>query len=292
MLQSMTGFGNASCELPDKTVNVEIRSLNGKTLDLYVRLPHQYRDKEIDIRNDLTARLKRGKVEVVFNIEYKDEKQPSLINTGAVKSYYNQIRKVLEELGVPAAQEPILQAVMRLPEVLNNGKQSLDPEEWEIVKHTLMRALEAFDNFRSQEGKTIAGDVLMRLGLIESFLGQIEPFEKERHDGIRRKLMNSLRECFQQENHDMNRYEQEMIYYLEKLDITEEKTRLKQHCHYFRQVMEETDMAGRKLGFVSQEIGREINTIGSKANHADIQKLVVLMKDELEKIKEQLLNVL
>jgi uncharacterized protein (TIGR00255 family) len=208
-----------------------------------------------------------------------------------IKNYYRQIRAIADELGAPA-DEPLLQAVLRMPEAMNNDKEAIDPGESAALLQALTAAAEEIDKYRSSEGAALAGDIAMRIGLIESFLNKIEPFEKERAEAIRSKLQSSLLEFIPSESIDKNRYEQELIYYLEKLDISEEKTRLKQHCKYFMEVMQETDQVGRKLGFVAQEIGREINTIGSKANHSGIQKLVVLMKDELEKIKEQLMNVL
>lgn len=291
MIQSMTGYGKASCDLGEKTATFEIKTLNSKQLDLYFRVPNGYREKEMDMRNELMNKIKRGKVEVNLNIEFKEGKQATQINTAVVKDYYNQLKAITEEIGV-MSNEPVLQAVLRMPEALNSEKHNIDKDESSMLLKTLGIAMEELDKFRNNEGASLAQDISNRILLIEKFLDSIDPFEKERSDMMRAKLHNSLLDFVPQESIDKNRYEQELIYYLEKLDISEEKTRLRHHCRYFTEVMHEPDQVGRKLGFVAQEIGREINTIGSKANHSGIQKLVVLMKDELEKIKEQLLNVL
>jgi len=256
-----------------------------------MRMPNPYKDKEMEIRNEIANRLKRGKVDVGFTLEFKEGKQATQINTGIVKGYYNQLRSISEELGI-AGNEPLLQTILRLPDALNTEKDSVPEDEWAKIQQSFSSALDSLEKFRGQEGKSLGFDIINRINLIEAFLTQIEPFEKERTDQIRNRLSHSQLESVQREKMDPNRFEQELIYYLEKLDISEEKTRLKHHCHYFLEVMKEPDQVGRKLGFVAQEIGREINTIGSKANHSGIQKLVVLMKDELEKIKEQLMNVL
>lgn len=291
MIQSMTGYGKASCDLGDKTAIFEIKSLNSKQFDLYLRLPNGYRENEMEIRNELMNRIKRGKVEVNLTLEFKEGKQATQINAAVVKGYYQQIKAIAEELSLEAG-EPVLQAVLRMPETLNNEKHLTDPEEKNMLFNTLNEAVNELDRFRSTEGAAMAKDISKRIEYIESFLDQIEPLEKERSSLIRSKLETSMLEFIPRESIDNNRFEQELIYYLEKLDISEEKTRLRHHCKYFIDVMQESDQVGRKLGFVAQEIGREINTIGSKANHSGIQKYVVLMKDELEKIKEQLLNVL
>lgn len=291
MIQSMTGYGKATCELGEKVATIEIKSLNSKQLDFYFRMPPAYRDKEMDMRAELANRLKRGKIEVTFNIEYKEGKQATQINTAVVKDYYRQLTEIIRETGI-SNNEPVLQTILRLPESLNNDKELVDPEEAQKIMQTLVQAIDELEKFRNTEGLALANDVASRIGIIESYLEQVGPLEKERTQAIRNKLESSLLEFIPRESIDKNRYEQELIYFLEKLDITEEKTRLKHHCKYFVEVMKETDQVGRKLGFVAQEIGREINTIGSKANHSGIQKLVVLMKDELEKIKEQLMNVL
>jgi uncharacterized protein (TIGR00255 family) len=287
----MTGYGKSSYDLGDKTVIFEIKSLNSKQLDLYIRLPNGYREKEMEIRNEISNRIKRGKVEVNVSFEFREGKQATQINAAVVKGYYYQLKEIATEIGLSEG-EPILQSILRMPEALNTDKQGVDPDESEKLMVSLNQAIDELDKYRSTEGAALATDISGRIGMIENYLQHIVPFEKERTESIRNKLGTSLLEFIPQESLDKNRYEQELIYYLEKLDISEEKTRLKQHCKYFLEVMQESDQVGRKLGFVAQEIGREINTIGSKANHSGIQKLVVLMKDELEKIKEQLLNVL
>lgn len=289
MIQSMTGYGKASCDLGDKTATFEIKSLNSKQLDLYFRTPNGYREKEMEMRNVVMSRIRRGKVEVNLTIEYKEGKQATLINADVVKDYYQQVKAILKELG--AGEEHVMQAVLRMPEALNNDRHLIDPEESQKLLSTLNTALDEMEKFRATEGAALGKDIAQRIQNIESFLGRIEPFEKERLQLLRNRIENSLNEFTQQDSIDKNRFEQELIYYIEKLDISEEKTRLGHHCKYFTDVMKEEE-AGRKLGFVAQEIGREINTIGSKANHSGIQQIVVLMKDELEKIKEQLLNVL
>jgi uncharacterized protein (TIGR00255 family) len=287
----MTGYGKASCDLGEKTATFEIKTLNSKQLDLYFRVPNGYREKEMEMRNELMNKIKRGKVEVNLNIEFKEGKVATQINVAVVKDYYNQLKAITDEIGINS-DEPVLQAVLRMPEALNSEKHNIDKDESSMLLKTLSIAMGELDKFRSIEGAALAEDISNRILLIEKFLDSIEPFEKERGEMMRAKLQNSLLDFVPQESIDKNRYEQELIYYIEKFDISEEKTRLRHHCRYFIEVMNEPDQVGRKLGFVAQEIGREINTIGSKANHSGIQKLVVLMKDELEKIKEQLLNVL
>jgi len=291
MIQSMTGYGKAIFELGDKTVTIEIKSLNSKQLDLYMRIPNAFKSCEMEMRNELASRLKRGKLEVNFTVEFKDGKQATQINTSIVKSYYRQLKAITDEVGSPAG-EPLMQAILRMPDALITDTEADNPEEAQRLMNALRCAIDETEKFRNIEGASLKDDISGRIKLIESFLDQIGPFEKERSDAMRSRLESSLLDFIPQESLDRNRYEQELIYYLEKLDISEEKTRLRHHCAYFTAVMEEADQVGRKLGFVAQEIGREINTIGSKANHSGIQKLVVLMKDELEKIKEQLMNVL
>ncbi len=291
MIKSMTGFGKASAELNDKVIHIEVRALNSKQLDLYTRLPNSYREKDFEFRNELANRLKRGKIELTLTLDYKDEEQPVQLNANIIKSYYKQLTAITRELGNDVG-EPLMPVIMRLPEVFNSTKEQYNEEEWERIKKALDQAISELDSFRIQEGNTLREDMLNRVAFIEGFLDQIVPYEKERTELLKGKLANNLQELFSPNEYDRNRLEQEMIYYLEKFDITEEKIRLQNHCAYFREVADEEEAVGKKLAFVAQEIGREINTIGSKANHSSIQRLVVLMKDELEKIKEQLMNVL
>ncbi|MBN1414373.1 MAG: YicC family protein [Bacteroidales bacterium] len=291
MIKSMTGFGKASTELNDKIINIEIRALNSKQLDLYTRLPNLYREKDFDIRDELVNRLKRGKIELSLTLDYKEEEQAVQLNVHVIKSYYRQLKEITKELGGDN-EESLMPVIMRLPEVLNASKEQIDEKEWSKITVALDKAITELDLFRIQEGKALKEDILNHLASIENFLNQIEPYEKERKDMLKNKLNSNLHELFTPNGYDKNRLEQEMIFYLERFDITEEKIRLQNHCAYFREVSDEVEAVGKKLTFVAQEIGREINTIGAKANHSAIQRLVVLMKDELEKIKEQLMNVL
>ncbi len=291
MIQSMTGFGRATCDLAEKVVVIEIKTLNSKQLDLNLRIPAQYREKEMDLRNELVNRLKRGKVDVNVNVEYKEGRQAIQINSVNIMNYYRQLKALSDQMGI-SSTDSLLQAIIRLPDAVIAEKEIPDAEEWENFQYAFTLAIDELEQFRNQEGKALASDIMNRIDLIETLLSQVEPFEQERENTIRTKLNSSLLEFIPQESLDKNRFEQELIYYLEKFDISEEKTRLKHHCQYFVEVMKEPDQVGRKLGFVAQEIGREINTIGSKANHSGIQKIVVMMKDELEKVKEQLMNIL
>ena len=291
MIQSMTGFGRTTCDLAEKVVVIEIKTLNSKQLDLNLRLPAQYREKEMDLRNEMVNRLKRGKVDVNVSVEYKEGRQAIQINAVNIMNYYRQLKALSDQMGI-SSTDSLLQAIIRLPDAVIAEKEVPDAEEWNKFQYAFTFAIDELEQFRNQEGKALAFDIMNRINLIETLLTQVEPFEKERENTIRTKLNSSLLEFIPQESLDKNRFEQELIYYLEKFDISEEKTRLKHHCQYFVEVMKEPDQVGRKLGFVAQEIGREINTIGSKANHSGLQKIVVMMKDELEKVKEQLMNIL
>lgn len=292
MIQSMTGYGRATCELAEKTIVIEIKTLNSKQLDVIFRLPLQYRDREMELRNELGNRLKRGKAEVVFTVEFHEGRQGIQLNRSNIVRYYRQLESISTELGITDRSDALLQAILRLPDALDTDRETTPADEWEKINLAFGQALDELERFRIQEGKALAIDIMNRVNLIETLLTRVEPFEMERTATLRQKLLNALLEFVPGESIDKNRFEQELIYYFEKLDITEEKTRLKHHCGYFAEVIREPEQVGRKLGFVAQEIGREINTIGSKANHSGIQKTVVLMKDELEKIKEQLMNIL
>lgn len=290
MLKSMTGFGKSMCEFPKKNVIVEIKSLNSKQLDLNVKVPYLYKEKEMEIRSLLSSCLQRGKVDVAVFCEMKDESVSRQINKAVVTGYYKQLQAISNELEYDAPD--LLPIIMRLPDVMNAEVEKLDENEWQTVLQTVQQAIEAIDSFRCNEGDVLEKDLVKRVVIIQDNLSAIEAFEKLRMDRLREKLFAWLDEFVGKANIDANRFEQELIYYMEKLDITEEKVRLRQHCNYFFETIEADEPPGRKLGFIAQEMGREINTIGSKANDADMQKHVVLMKDELEKIKEQLLNVL
>ncbi len=290
MLKSMTGYGLASNEYLQKKISVEIRSLNSKFLELNVKMPRTYSDKESIIRIEASKAIERGKASVLINIEQNDTQELSLLNKAKFNTYYNQLQQLASELGVD--QSNLFQQTLSIPDIWSVQEQSIDEEEWKIVLQTFNTALENFNQFRIDEGATLSLDLKKRVELILAAIPEVEKFENSRVPAIKEKLDNLLREAVGAENIDKNRLEQELIYFIEKYDITEEKIRLKSHCDYFFVVMKEKEANGKKLGFISQEIGREINTMGSKANDANIQKIVVGMKDELEKVKEQLLNII
>ena len=287
----MTGFGKAECELKDRKVIIEIKSLNSKNLDIYAKIPGIYRQKELEIRNTISKILQRGKVEFVLYYEITDDNKATTINSGVVKNYIDQLKSVADDLNLETSEQ-LLQMAIRLPDTLNVKREEIDENDWKIISKSIINALDQLDEFRIQEGKYLKKDIEQRIKIIDDKKDEITPFEIARTEKIREKLKVSLNKNVDEQDYDKNRFEQELIYYLEKLDITEEKVRLTNHCNYFIEMLDEPESNGKKLGFISQEIGREINTIGSKANDSDIQKRVVLMKDELEKIKEQMLNIL
>ena len=290
MIKSMTGYGKAIFEASQKKVTVEIKSLNSKQFDLNVKLPWMYKEKEHEIRNLVSQKLIRGKIDFTTYIETSEQETSAAINKTAVINYYNQFKEIASELGI-TPDSHIFSAIMKLPDALKNDKEVPD-EEWSLVRSKINEALQSLDQFRTEEGNSIMADMRGCIEKILVLLTNIELHDDERTKKIREKLNASLEENIGSENIDKNRFEQELIYYIEKLDINEEKVRLKTHCDYFLETLKSDSPNGRLLNFICQEIGREINTIGSKANNAEIQKLVVLMKDELEKIKEQTLNVL
>jgi uncharacterized protein (TIGR00255 family) len=290
MIRSMTGYGIAEQTFNTKKISVEIKTLNSKQLDLQVKLPNELRFAELDFRNKIGAKLQRGKVDVVITITDTDLTQSYHIDQDIVKAYKEQIEAISGRLGIAPADD-LATLLFRMPGIFNVPVENYDEAFIAKVDETLTQALDLVDNFRIQEGQTLKKDLLHRVELILDLLGQVEPYEKSRHDVIKQRLTKNLTELTTTGQYDENRFEQELIYYLEKLDITEEKVRLRQHCNYFNESSDE-DQAGKKLGFISQEMGREINTLGSKANEVNIQKLVVKMKDELEKIKEQVCNIL
>jgi len=287
----MTGFGKAITEIPGKKVTVEIRSLNSKGLDLNLRIPYIYKEKELELRTEISRQLERGKVDLTVYTESTEESLPVSINTKLAKTYYKELKSLSDELN--ESGKDLLSIIVKMPDVMKAERETveLDEAEWKQVKATVNKAIEAFQGFRSDEGKTLLKEFESRIGIISSLLLEVVTLDGLRIQNIKERIKTNLAEAIDKEKIDQNRFEQELIYYIEKLDITEEKLRLKTHLDYFTKTMQEPE-SGRKLGFISQEIGREINTIGSKANDAGIQKLVVQMKDELEKIKEQLLNVL
>jgi uncharacterized protein (TIGR00255 family) len=290
MSKSMTGYGKAEQLFNNKQIVVEVRSVNSKALDVNLKLPIIYREKESEIRGQLTRVVQRGKVDVYITVEVQSGKAATEINTGIFKSYMEQLDTILDDMSIIPDRAQLINAVLRMPDVLKLPMEEINENEWQVVMDCFMHALLAFDAFRQEEGQIIMNDILQHITVIEQLLQQVEVYEPYRLDTVRQRIMTGL-ENIQGVDYDKNRFEQEMIYFIEKFDITEEKVRLKQHCCYFQETTKE-EAPGRKLSFIAQEIGREINTLGSKANHADIQKVVVQMKDELEKVKEQLLNVL
>ncbi len=289
MLKSMTGFGKATKEFEKRTVNVEIRSLNSKGMDLSLRLSNSYREFELDLRSEISRLLERGKVDLSIYVESKNTEAPVEINSDLAKEYQRKIKQLATDLNEPA--NDVLNQILKMPDVLKSERREPDENEWKEIKSVIAEAVESLNKFRLQEGKSIEKDFTDHLGLIQNCLNKIIELDKSRLAGIKERIKGNLNEVIGADKIDTNRFEQELIYYIEKLDINEEKVRLKTHLDYFLTTMREPS-GGRKLNFIAQEIGREINTIGSKANHAEMQKLVVLMKDELEKIKEQTSNVL
>ncbi len=287
----MTGFGKTTAEIAGKKITIEIRSLNSKSLDLNTRLPWLYREKESEIRNIISQKLDRGKIDLIISFDVLDIENVPVINNEVVKTYYKQIKEIAGELNIKT-DEQTLATILRFPEVFKTEKPELAEEEWLLIKAKIIESAEQLDNFRIEEGSSLESDIAGCINRILTLLTEIEDFEEERITRIRNKLNNLLVENIGTENIDMNRFEQELIFYLEKIDINEEKVRLKKHCDYFLEKTATDPPNGKILNFITQEIGREINTIGSKANDASIQKVVVMMKDELEKIKEQALNVL
>ena len=286
----MTGYGSAKGTVGAQAVTVEIRSLNSKFLELNVRLPLQFRDKELEIRADVGKLLERGKADLNVSIDNNELAKRSTVNKEIFLAYYEDLKSLATETGM--SDDNMLDAILKLPAVLNSEKSEMDEAQWKQLKGLIQSAVEQFNLFRSNEGNVLEQDVTQRLNAIENSIPQLENFEQARIESVRARLHKSVNELKDQLNIDTNRFEQELIYYIEKLDISEEKVRLKSHCDYFIQTMNSKEANGKKLGFITQEIGREINTIGSKANDANMQRIVVEMKDELEKLKEQLANVL
>jgi len=286
----MTGYGIAEQTFHTKKITVEIKTLNSKQLDLQVKLPNELRATELDLRNQIGAKLLRGKIDAMITVTDTDLTQTYHIDQEVVKAYKEQIEAVSRQLGIAPAED-MASLLFRMPGIFNVPAENYDEAFIAKVSETVEQALTTVDNFRIQEGQTLKKDLLHRVELILGLLEQVEPYEKSRHEVIKQRLTKNLTELTTAGQYDENRFEQELIYYLEKLDITEEKVRLRQHCNYFNESCDE-DQAGKKLGFIAQEMGREINTLGSKANEVNIQKLVVKMKDELEKIKEQVCNIL
>jgi uncharacterized protein (TIGR00255 family) len=291
MIKSMTGYGKAFAETLQKKITIEIKSLNSKQLDLNTKMPWLYKEKEPEIRNLISQKLDRGKIDFSIFCDMLDEEVATVINKAAVRNYYNQFKEIASELKIDL-DDQIFTAIMKLPDTLKTEKHEMPEAEWDLVKNQIIESINMLDLYRIEEGTSIMADLKKCIGKILSLLETVETFEAGRITKVREKLIALLEENLGQENLDKNRFEQELIFYLEKYDINEEKVRLKTHCDYFLETVNTPSPNGKILNFIAQEIGREINTIGSKANDASIQKLVVMMKDELEKIKEQTLNIL
>lgn len=285
MIQSMTGFGKSILQLPSKKITIEIKSLNSKSLDLNARIPGQYREKELRLRTLIANSLTRGKVDFSLYVEVTGEETTASVNPAVVKKYMNQLREIVE-----ADEAELLKMAVGMPDVLKTEREEIDSEEFSSIEEALGSALVEINQFRTDEGKALEKELTLRINNTEDLLNRIITMDPDRIAGVRERLRKGLADL--KENVDENRFEQELIFYIEKFDITEEKVRLDNHLAYFRETLNSEDSNGRKLAFISQEIGREINTIGSKSNYAPMQQLVIQMKDELEKIKEQLLNVL
>ncbi|RYE28287.1 MAG: YicC family protein [Sphingobacteriaceae bacterium] len=287
----MTGFGLISQDLGNVKYTVEIKSLNSKFLELSVKLPRVFADKEFELRNECSRSIERGKVNLSFNIEQNEAKSAALgIDVNLLQQYLEQLKEVSVKTAQPANN--LLQLALGLPDVMKYQEEKASEDEWKTVAQLFKKAVDSFQQFRLDEGNVLENDMKLRIGIILENLEKVAVEEPVRIITIKDRLNNFLAEAVGKENIDQNRFEQELIYYIDKLDITEEKIRLKTHCDYFLETLKSADANGKKLGFIAQEIGREVNTLGSKANNAAIQKLVVGMKEELEKIKEQLLNVL
>mgnify|MGYP005827913105 FL=1 len=285
MIQSMTGFGKSITQLPSKKVTVEIKSLNSKNLDVNARIPSQYREKELQLRNTISKSLTRGKVDFSLYVEVTGEETTASVNRGVVKNYMQQLKSIVD-----SDETELLKMAVRMPDAVTTEREEIDESEFKAIEDAVIEALEEINQFRKDEGEALEKDLKLRVNNIEALLQEVLRIDPERVDAVKERLRKGIADL--KENVDENRFEQELVYYIEKFDITEEKVRLENHLAYFNESINSPDSNGRKLGFISQEMGREINTIGSKSNYAPMQQLVVQMKDELEKIKEQLLNVL
>jgi uncharacterized protein (TIGR00255 family) len=291
MVQSMTGFGKATCEYGNKKIVVEIKSLNSKQLDVSTRISGLYREKDIEIRNELSQQLERGKIEFALYVDNSGKESVTQINQSVVESYYQQIKQLSVNLGidVPANWFEVL---LRLPDTMKTETIEVEDEEWLEILKTITLAIAQLKEFRTQEGKSLENVFVSKINHIAELLDEVAPYEQERVEKIKMRLEENLQALSDKIDYDKNRLEQELIFYIEKLDVNEEKVRLKNHLNYFIETMNHENSPGKKLGFIAQEIGREVNTLGSKSNHSEMQKIVVLMKDDLEQIKEQVLNVL
>jgi len=291
MIKSMTGYGKKSITFNNKKISVEIKSLNSKNLNLQVRIPESYNSKDLEIRNLLSKELKGGKISFILSIDNHENNSVSL-NTEKISMYYNELEEIARKHRLNPENENLLQAVLRLPDVIKSEDEEENPEEWKQIKDLISETIKEIQKFRIQEGASAEKDITENIKKIEKLIPKIEKYEDERIETVKERLKLKLKDYIDTENQNGDRFEQEIIYFLDKFDINEEKIRLKNHCKFFIETMHQNEIAGNKLGFIAQEIGREINTLGSKANHSEIQKIVVNMKDYLGKIKEQSLNIL
>ncbi|MCQ2343928.1 MAG: YicC family protein [Paludibacteraceae bacterium] len=291
MLLSMTGYGKASFEYAGKKTTIEIKSLNSKAMDISTRIPFSYREKDVELRNILSQHLIHGKVDFVITVDDIAAKSAVQVNINLMGKYREQMVTASQALGI-ALPDNMMEVLLRMPDVMRSETTTIDDEEWRTLLAYLNEALENLDIFRRQEGAALHSMFTEKLDIIEKLLAEVEPYEGERIEKIKNRLVENLEIIKEKAAIDPNRLEQEMIFYLEKLDINEEKVRLRNHIRYFRETMENEKAPGKKLGFIAQEMGREINTLGSKSNHSEMQIIVVKMKDQLEQIKEQVLNVL
>ena len=286
----MTGYGSATGQVAGLKVTIEMRALNSKFLELNLRSPSLFRDKESEMRLELSKMTERGKLDVLITIDNNELARRSTINKEVFKSYYEELKSLSTDLNM--SEVSWVDTVLKLPQVLNSDKSDVTEEQWKELWQLMMQAVEKLNEYRAEEGKVLENDLSERLNCILKLLDEVAPFEKERVENIRQRIGKSIADMRDVTNIDQNRFEQELIYYIEKFDISEEKTRLRANCNYFLEAMKSSEANGKKLGFIGQEIGREINTLGAKANDSNIQRRVVDMKDELEKLKEQLANVL
>jgi uncharacterized protein (TIGR00255 family) len=295
MITSMTGYGKAIIELPGKNLTIEIKSLNSKQLDISMKLPGAFREKEPEIRTLISQKLERGKIDLFISTEVTGDVMNYSVNKALAKKYWQEIKELSDELN-EKEEGSLLRILLNMPDVLHTSKEEIKEEDWVKLRDGIEQTLNQVNEFRTQEGGILENDIRSRVSEIRKLLASVEPFEKSRIEEVRARLQKGFQELSKNESFtgtaDPNRFEQELIYYIERLDITEEKVRLEKHCDYFFETLKEPVSQGKKLGFITQEMGREINTTGSKANHAEIQKIVIQMKDELEKVKEQLLNIL
>ncbi len=286
----MTGYGKAGSNHNDKQIEFEIKALNGKSTDIRMRVPNGLKEREMLLRKMIIDHAHRGKFDVTLKYGTENGDEQFALNVPLVKKYYEELNTLKTELGIESTD--MLQSIMRIPNVVAPTAEHVDDEEWKVISNMVSNALNNLKAYREEEGAAMKGDLVKRIKAIQENLTKVEPLEESRMVNLRSRMLKNLEQYLQEENVDKNRYEQEVLFYLEKLDITEEKIRLSQHCDYFIETLNiEKVEKGKKLGFISQEIGREINTLGAKAQHSEIQQLVVIMKDELEKIKEQLANI-